>query len=122
MNELEILKEIEARGVILKTDGDQIFYRPKAALPNELRDRLMEHKASIMKVLQSKRQSLTVFSKVLKRDIEISWIEGEPKVAFVDRVPYTADEVSKLKNADPKGVKAAHLVKETFQGKILDED
>jgi hypothetical protein len=122
MRELEIIKEIEARGVVLKTDGHQIFYRPKTALPNEMVDRLIAHKATIIRALKSKRESLTVFSKVLNQDIEISWIEGEPKVVYVDRVPYTADEVSKLKDADTKGIKAAHLLKKTFDGKILDED
>jgi hypothetical protein len=119
MNELEILREIEARGVVLKTDGHQIYYRPKTALPNELKDRLREHKASIVRFLQSKRSSVTVFSKVLKKEIEISWIENDPKIVYVSRVRYTADELSKLKDAGPEGVKAAHIIKEIFHGKIL---
>ena len=122
MNEFEILREIEARGVMLRTDSHQIFFRPKAALPNELKDRLREHKASIVRFLQSKRASLSVFSKVLKKDIEIAWGELEPKVVYVARIPYTADELSKLRDAEPEGVGATHLVKEIFDGKILEED
>jgi len=122
MNEFEIVREIEALGVALKTDGHQIFYRPKAALPNELKDRLRKHKACIVRFLQSKRVSLTVFSKVLHKDIEITWSEREPKVVYVARIPYTADELSKLRDAKPEGVGAAHLVKEIFDGKILEED
>jgi hypothetical protein len=122
MSELEILREIEARGVLLKTDGHRIFYRPKTALPTELKDQLMKHKSSVIRALKLKRKSVTVFSKVLKKDIEISWIENDPKIVYVSTVPYTADELRKLKDVDPGGVRAAHLVKESFDGKILEED
>ena len=122
MKEFEILREIEARGVVLKTDGHQIFYRPKGALPNELKDRLREHKTSIVRFLQSKRASLTVFSKVLGKEIEIAWSEREPKIVYVARIPYMANELSQLRDAEPEGIGAAHLVKEIFDGKILEED
>lgn len=122
MNEFEILRDIEARGIVLKTEGHQIFYSPKTALTNELKDRLRAHKASIMRFLQSKSVSLTAYSRVLRKDIEIAWSEREHKVVYVFRIPYTAAELSKLKNADPEGIRAAHLVKEMFDGKILEED
>jgi len=62
-----------------------------------------------------------VYSKVLDRNIVVSWSGNDPKVVYVDRTPYTPEEISKLKGADPESVTAAHLLKQTFDGKIVDE-
>lgn len=121
MNVSELLRETESHGVILKTDGGRVFFKPKDALPENVVDCIRKEKADIIMHLHNARYFLRVFSHVLGREITISWKRNNPKVIHVDRTPYTDEEISKLKQATPKVVKSAHLLKETFEGKIIDE-
>jgi len=60
--------------------------------------------------------SMRVFSKVLRREIMVSWDPQDPSIIFVDRTSYTTREIEKLKTIAPSGVRAAHKVKSTFIG------
>lgn len=62
------------------------------------------------------------FSQVLGREIVLSWVGDDAKVVYIDRTPYTTKEIAKLKGASPERVRGVHLVKETFDGRIINED
>ena len=71
--------------------------------------------------IESERR-LVAYSKVLSRNVVVSWKVSNPKVVYVNRIPYTTEEIAKLKGADPTGVRTVHLLKKTFHGKIIDEN
>ncbi len=66
----------------------------------------------------SEWRRVRAFSKVLGREIVVSWKGSEPRVVFVDRSAYTLDEIATLKNGDPQAVRAAHETKSVFNGKV----
>ena len=70
--------------------------------------------------IESERR-LVAYSKVLSRNVVVSWKVSNPKVVYVNRIPYTTEEIIKLKGAGPKDVRAVHLTKETFNGEITDK-
>ena len=76
----------------------------------------------IQRHIATQEYEIAVYSKALDREIRIRWKSNDPKVIYLEQPAYTSREVNILKNADPKGIKAAHLVKEIFGGKILEED
>jgi hypothetical protein len=115
-----LLQKIESYGVTLKAEGGQIFYKPKEALPQSIVDCIRKEKDQIILYLQSSKNSHNFFSHVLVRAITISWNGSNPKVVYVNCVPYTTEEISKLKKADSEEVRAAHLLKEIFDGKIIE--
>lgn len=123
MNEFEgILKEIDAQGIQLKTDGKNLYYKPKQEITERIREQLAANKAEIIHFLRLSRKVVVVYSHVLNRKIVLSWNSKDPKVIYVDRTPYSKDEIAKLKGADPKTIQTAHLLKEKFNGTILDQD
>ena len=61
---------------------------------------------------------LVAYSKVLGRDMVLSWTGDDPKVVYVDRTPYTTEEITRLKSSDPESVKATHWVKEMFEDEL----
>lgn len=68
--------------------------------------------------IESERR-LVAYSKVLSRNVVVSWKVSNPKVVYVNRIPYRAEEIIKLKGASTKEARAVHLLKETFDGKII---
>lgn len=119
---IDLIQECQERDIALSiTDRGEITYRaPKGSLDSELRQRLRESKQIIAKALkESGKRSLIAHSKVLDRDIIVSWTGDNPKVVYVDRTPYTLEEIAELKGATPGAVRSAHLVKEEFEGEII---
>ena len=70
----------------------------------------------------TRQHNILAYSEVLGREIMISWTGDDSKVVYIDRTPYMTEEIAKLKGVDATEIRAAHLLKETFQGKILDRD
>ena len=91
---------------------------------HRLLDEIRSRKAEAVQCLRdmSQEKCLVVFSKVLGREILLSWAGSRPNVVYIDKMPYQAKEIKKLKDASPSGVRTTHVVKEIFEGKILDED
>jgi hypothetical protein len=56
-------------------------------------------------------------SKVLGRVVEIVLDRRHPNAMIFDGVPYTMDEMRKLKGLDRDSLIAAHNIKRAFQGK-----
>lgn len=75
------------------------------------------------KVEHAEWRALSVFSKVLGREIVVSWRGERPSVVYVDRTPYTLKEIAQLKGLNASGVKVAHEVKSEFavKRKTFDE-
>lgn len=121
MNFSRLLTEIESYGVTLKTDGRKIFFKPKNALPEKVMECIKEQKSDIISHLQGARNNLRVFSKVLGEEVTISWFSDIPNVVYVNRTPYTTEEIARLKGAGPKDVRAVHLTREAFNGEITDK-
>ena len=66
---------------------------------------------------------IVAYSKVLGREIVVTWTGMDPKVIYVDRTPYTPEEIAKIKDTGPNRIKTTHLLKENFQGTtLLNED
>jgi hypothetical protein len=122
MDTAEVLRRIESHGIQLETDGKYLLYKPKENIPKELLALLRGYKTEIIHFLRGNRRRMVVFSHVLDREVSISWYMTSPNVVYVDRTPYTPEEIAKLKNGDPNSIKMAHLLKETFQGTIVDAD
>jgi TubC N-terminal docking domain len=53
-----ILREVRNRGVELKVVGDELLYRPRGALTEDLRAALSKHKSSLMNLLAWERRDL----------------------------------------------------------------
>jgi TubC N-terminal docking domain len=54
----ELLAELGSRGVEVAADGDMLRYRPKAAVTEEVRAALAEHKPHLLKLLERERRKL----------------------------------------------------------------
>lgn len=124
----ELLQQCREQQITLfLTDQGRIGYRaPEGTMTERLKTRLREHEQDLIHLLKSanadRRHRLRVFSHVLGRKVAISWMGANPKVVHVDRTPYSLDEIAKLKGASLEEAKKVHLLKETFNGKIVDED
>jgi hypothetical protein len=64
-NAMELIQQVQALGVELKTDGHRILARPKHALPPELRRALLAHKEDVIAALYADEPV----------DIEVSEVE-----------------------------------------------
>lgn len=63
-------------------------------------------------------RKIVAYSRVLGRDIVISWRGDEPRVIYVDRTLYTAEEIAGMDGAGPEAVRDVHLLKEDFDGEL----
>jgi hypothetical protein len=67
-----ILREVRGRGVELKVVGDELLYRPKGALTEDLRAALLKHKAALVNLLVQERRDL---ERAGRRGLVIRWSE-----------------------------------------------
>jgi hypothetical protein len=51
----------------------------------------------------------------------VRWEGLSPQEVYVDDVPFTLEEIERLKGiTDAEGLKAALLIKQSFEGKIIE--
>jgi tubulysin polyketide synthase-like protein len=67
-----ILREVRGRGVELKVVGDELLYRPRGALTENLRAALLKHKSALMTLLARERRDL---EEADRRGLIIRWSE-----------------------------------------------
>lgn len=97
------------------------------SLLSQLKERNQEPRDSVLegKKLNSKdeKNTIAVFSKVLGRDIVISWKGKNPKVVYVDQTPYTLKEIQELKSRQlsVKDLKNVHNIKAEFDGHVVEK-
>ena len=127
---MEVLEQLLSYGYQVFLDGENIKYHKKEDIspdPDEIQlllHKLQDHKNEAIEFLKTqqneKENSLVVFSKVLNREIVISWHDDSQKVVFVDQMPYTAQEIQRLKDRriKPQELRTIHRLKETFEGQI----
>ena len=58
MSGVRLLDELRRRGVELRAQGDRLLYRPRNAVPGELRERLRASKNEILEVLHTQGSEL----------------------------------------------------------------
>ncbi len=99
----------------------------KAGYGDQLRSWIEAALASVGHKFQGAKKeehnSLTFHSKALDRNVNLNWQGDDPKVIYVDQVPFTADEIETLKRMNPTGgdLRAVCRVKESFQGEIKNQ-
>jgi tubulysin polyketide synthase-like protein len=79
-----ILREVRGRGVELKVVGNELLYRPRGALTEDLRAALLEHKSALMNLLAWERRDL---EEADRRGLVIRWSEYPKWIELHD--PYT---------------------------------
>ena len=62
--------------------------------------------------------SIIAYSKVLGKDIQLTWQDNNAAVVYVDQTPYSLDEIAEMKTFSKDAVIACHNIKNTFDGKI----
>jgi len=65
-------------------------------------------------------RTVTVLSRVLNREVFISWEGDKPETVLFEGMPYTLDEIAKLKEMPltPEDLRTIHRVKTEFKGEI----
>ena len=127
MQASEILTECEKAGVHLFFSENKIKAKGDFSVLDEaLKDSLISEKEAVTKCLmqmQNVSESVIVFSKVLGRDILISWQGENPKVVYVDQTPYSLKEIKQLKSQQlsAKDLKNIHDIKAEFDGHIVEK-
>ncbi len=146
MNAVEILSELQTRGVELQAAGDRLRYRPVELVASALLDELSEHKEEILELLGGRvgdalggveAASVTaadlcqmrlgdfasaglvveVRSKILD-EVVIFASDNAPVDPGERRAIYRASELRALVGLEPKGLCQVNLVKKTFRGTI----
>ena len=137
---MEAVKELQAEGYSFSVEGNNIRYRLRAGIEPEkekvslLLAELKAHKAEAIHFLEACRTTageeivepgqdlrmITVFSRVLDREVFVSWHSDNPESVFLDGVAYTIDEIAKLKEMPltPDDLRTIHKVKTAFEGNI----
>ncbi|NQS89159.1 hypothetical protein HQ584_05160 [Patescibacteria group bacterium] len=127
MQPSEILTECEKSGVHLFFAENKIKAKGDFnVLDVALIDSLFSEKEAVTKCLmqmQNVSESVIVFSKVLGRDIIISWKNENPKVVYVDQTPYSLKEIKQLKSQQlsAKDLKNIHNIKAEFDGHVVEK-
>ena len=125
MQASEILTECEKAGVHLFFSENKIKAKGDFSVLDEaLKDSLISEKEAVTKCLmqiQNVSERVIVFSKVLGRDILISWQGKNPKVVYIDQTSYSLKEIQELKSRQlsVKDLKNIQEVKATFDGKLV---
>ena len=73
--------------------------------------------------IQDGKKTITIFSKVLGREVKISWQGDNPKVVHLDSMAFTTKEIETLKgkNPSPEDLQAVCRVKAAFDGEIQEQ-
>jgi hypothetical protein len=126
------IKRLEALGFNLHSEGEEIVCRSSGGRKFDtpevhvLLAELKENKAEALRYLRSQvsHHAIRAFSKVLNKEITISWTGENPKVIRIDRTPYSLKEIEKLKALAPsvKDLSAIHHFKTCFDGQLLNDD
>ena len=121
---MDAIRKLQAEGYQFNVVENEIRYKLVDGKPQDpdkagrLLKEIQDHKAEAIAFLKGVR-TITAFSKVLGRNITLSWTGSNPKVVYLDRVPYTLDEIERMKQVkNPNLIKNTLQVKEIFNGKI----
>ncbi|SPD73774.1 hypothetical protein PITCH_A1960003 [uncultured Desulfobacterium sp.] len=90
--------------------------------PPPVLDSATEKPLTLINQNKELNRSVTAYSRVLGRDIRISWQGENPKVVYVDRTPFSLDEIKALRGTSPADLKKAYLLKEAFDGCVTTND
>ena len=65
-------------------------------------------------------RTVMIFSKVLKRNVKVTWRTDHPKVVYVEGIPYTQTEIKSLLEKDllPQAIVTVHNIKNVFDGMV----
>jgi hypothetical protein len=123
LESLGINIHVEKDEIVCRADKVRGFDRPQVlGLLTELKAK----KPEALQFLRSRtcRHAIRVFSKVLNKEITISWTGENPKVIHIDKVAYTLTEIEKLKALAHSGkeLSAIHQLKDRFDGELLNDD
>ena len=138
---MEVIRALQVEGYELAVDGNNIRYHyrlhdrdaPDKEKVSRLLSELKARKAEAISFLKAYRRgqdenvdprpdmrTITVFSKVLNREVFISWEGDNPERVLFDGIPYTLDEITKLKEMPltPDDLRMIHRAKGVFAGQL----
>ena len=104
------MSERAKRSVSASTDFTRV--PPQQDTPQEFK---------VSAVTQSgQTKTVMIFSKVLKRNVKVAWKTDEPKVIYVEGIPYSETEIKSLlqKGLAPQTIATTHNIKNVFDGVV----
>jgi hypothetical protein len=132
---MELIQELNEQGIKIQLiDSEHLALTPKNRVSPELIEKVRANKQELLHALRGTQDkggrenvepgrdltTITVFSKVLRREVFISWEGDNPETVFLDGVPYSLEEIGKLKEAplSVDDLKLIHETKRAFDGRM----